>query len=154
MMNIEVTIMKPDIAVAIKRTKASMDNLVSLIDEMSGIILKFLTEQNKQPSGAPYCAYTNCSADFTQFDFELGIPVAETLPIEGELFMSKNCEGKAVVGMHKGAYNELETVYTAMMRYVKENALELTGVYYDYYLNDPADTPADELLTQIVFPVK
>jgi effector-binding domain-containing protein len=40
------------------------------------------------------------------------------------------------------------------MDYVKENSFELTGVYYDYYINNPADTPESELLTQVLFPVK
>jgi len=30
----------------------------------------------------------------------------------------------------------------------------MTGIYYDYYLNNPADTTESELLTQVVFPIK
>jgi effector-binding domain-containing protein len=41
-----------------------------------------------------------------------------------------------------------------MMDYVKDNSLELVGVYYDFYLNNPADTPENELLTKLVFPLK
>jgi effector-binding domain-containing protein len=40
------------------------------------------------------------------------------------------------------------------MDYAKENSLESTGIYYDYYLNDPNDTPESELLTQVVYPIK
>jgi effector-binding domain-containing protein len=68
--------------------------------------------------------------------------------------MSKNCEGKAICAMHKGAYKDIEAVYIPMMEYLVKNSLESTGVYYDYYINDPADTPESELLTKVVFPIK
>ena len=55
---------------------------------------------------------------------------------------------------YKGAYKDIEIAYTALMAYMAENRLESTGVYYDYYLNNPADTPESELLTQVVFPIK
>jgi len=68
--------------------------------------------------------------------------------------MSKTYEGKAVAATHKGAYKDIEPTYTALMDYVKDNSLELTGVYYDYYISNPAETPESELLTQVVFPIK
>jgi effector-binding domain-containing protein len=82
------------------------------------------------------------------------VPVSEPLPEQGEFYMSKTCEGKAVTAMHKGAYKDIEKTYAPMMQYLAENKLESTGVYYDYYLNNPADTPESELLTKVVFPIK
>jgi len=68
--------------------------------------------------------------------------------------MSQTCEGKAISTMYKGAYKDIEPAYVALMGYMAENKLESISVYYDYYINDPADTPESELLTQVVFPVK
>ena len=68
--------------------------------------------------------------------------------------MSKTCEGRAITATHKGPYKDIEATYIALMGYMAENKLESTGVYYDYYLNDPANVPESELLTQVVFPVK
>ena len=104
-------------------------------------------------AGAPYLAYMNASADFSQFDIEWGFPVSEPLPVSGEFYMSQTYEGKAIVATHKGSYNDIEKVYGAIMEYAKENSLGSTGVYYDYYLNNPATTPESELLTQVVFPI-
>ena len=36
----------------------------------------------------------------------------------------------------------------------KEHSLEDTGVSYEIYLNDADKTPAEELLTQIVYPIR
>ena len=84
----------------------------------------------------------------------MGIPVKKKAAVSGEFFMSKTCDGKAITATYKGAYKDIEGAYLALMGYMAENKLESTGVYYDYYINDPADTPESELLTQIVFPIK
>lgn len=153
-MKIEVTNQKPQIALAIKRTAVTMDNLHEIIDEMSARLMSCLVEQGKEMAGAPYLAYMNASDDFSQFDIEWGFPVAEPVPVSGEFYMSQTYEGKAITATHKGPYNDLETTYCAVMDYAKENSLESTGIYYDYYLNDPDETPESELLTLVIFPVK
>ena len=88
------------------------------------------------------------------FDIELGIPVSEAVPVSGEIYMSQTYEGNALVGTHKGAYKDLEKTYCALMDYAKENSIDIANDGYDYYLNNPADTPENELLTQVVFPIK
>ena len=89
-----------------------------------------------------------------KWDIELGIPVGESLPEQGEFYMSKTCAGKAITALHKGAYKDIEETYAPMMQYLSENKLESTGVYYDYYISNPADTPESELITKVVFPIK
>jgi len=153
-MNIEVTNQKPQLAVAVKKENATMAEISVLATEGLQKVFGFLAQQGVKIAGAPYLAYSNGNADFTQFDVELGIPVNEAIAVCGEFFMSKTCEGKAVTTTHKGAYKDVEVAYTALMGYMAENKLESTGVYYDYYINNPADTPESELLTQVVFPIK
>jgi effector-binding domain-containing protein len=153
-MNIEVTYQKPVIAAAIKVTAMGMDKMVEAMNVGFTKLMGYIAEQGKQITGAPYCCYTNASEDFSQFDMEFGIPVSEGVAACGEIFMSHTYEGKALTGTHKGAYKDLEATYTALMDYVKENSLELTGVYYDYYISNPAETPESELLTQVVFAIK
>ena len=153
-MNIEVTNQKSQIAVALKKESATMAEISVLATEGLQKVFGFLTQQGIEIAGAPYLAYTNGNADFSRFDVELGIPVSEEVAVSGEFFMSKTCEGKAITATHKGAYKDIDAAYTALMEYMAENKLESTGVYYDYYLNNPADTPESELLTQVVFPIK
>jgi len=152
-MKIEVTNFEPEIAAAIKATSMSMENMVEAMEKGYSILMEYIAEQGKEIAGPPYCCYTNASEDYSQFDMEFGIPVSEAVPAKDEIFMSETYEGKAVTGTHKGSYKEIDTTYTALMDYVKDNSLELTGVYYDYYISNPADTPESELLTQIVFPI-
>jgi effector-binding domain-containing protein len=153
-MNIEVTNQKSQIAVAVRCENATMAKISVLATEGLQKIFGYLAQQRVEITGAPYLAYSNSNTDFTRFDVELGIPVSEKITVSGEYFISKNCEGKAVTTTHKGAYKDVEAAYTALMGYMAENNLESTGVYYDYYINSPADTPECELLTKVVFPIK
>ena len=153
-MNIALTNQKPAIAAAIKVTAMSMENMAEAMDAGYAKLMEYIAAQGKQIAGAPYCCYTNASEDFSHFDMEFGIPVNEAIAASGEIFMSRTYEGKAVRATHKGSYKDIEVTYTALMNYVKENSLELTGAYYDYYISNPADTPESDLLTQVVFPVK
>jgi len=153
-MKIETVNKKAEIAVAIKKEAVRFDNMGGIMGEAYQKLWAYLAQQGKQMAGAPYCKYTNGSADFMQFDIELGIPVSEPLPGKGEIYMSKTCEGKAITAMHKGAYKDIEKTYAPMMEYLATNKLESTGVFYDYYLNNPADTPESELLTKVIFPMK
>ena len=153
-MNIETINKEAEIAVAVKYEAVNFTNMAAVMGEGYQKLMTYVAQCGKQITGAPYCKYTNGSADFMKFDIELGILVSEPLPQKDDIYMAKTCEGKAVTAMHKGAYKDIEKTYAPMMQYLSENNLESTGVYYDYYISDPADTPESELLTKVVFPIK
>ena len=153
-MKVEITNQKPQIAVALKKAALNMEQIVAAMEEGYPKLMSYIAQQGKEMAGAPYCAYSNGSEDYSQFDIELGIPVNEPVPAQEEFFMSQTCAGKAITATHKGPYKDVEVAYVALMDYLKENSLESTGIYYDYYPNNPADTPESELLTQVVFPIK
>ncbi len=152
-MEIKITEQKAELAVAY-REHATPETMMAVIDKGLNLAFSHLKEQGIEPAGAPFCLYTDLSEGFKEFDLVLGFPVAEEIPLGAELRMTKTYGGKAVEAMHKGAYSKIEKTYEDMMRYVRENSLEMTGDYYEWYLNDPDETPEDELLTRVVFPIK
>ena len=153
-MNIETINKKAEIAVAVKYDAVDFTNMGAIMSAGYQKLWTYVAECGQKMEGAPYCKYTNGSADFMKFDIELGLPVSEPLPQKDEIYMSKTCEGKAITAMHKGAYKDIEKTYGPMMQYLAENKLESTGVFYDYYINNPADTVESELLTKVIFPIK
>ena len=153
-MNIEMINKESEIAIAVKYDGVDFTNIAGIMGEGYGKLQAYLAQSGKQLAGAPYCKYTNGSDDFTKFDIELGIPISEPLPEQKGIFMAKTCAGKAIAAMHKGAYKDIDQTYAPMMQYLTDNKLESTGVYYDYYISDPADTAESELLTKVVFLIK
>ena len=153
-MNIETINKEAEIAAAVKYDAVDFTNMAEVMSEGYQKLWAYVAQCGKQMAGAPYCKYTNPSEDFMKFDIELGVPVGEPLPEKDGVYMAKTCEGKAITAMHRGAYKDIEKTYAPMMQYLAENKLESTGVYYDYYLNNPADTPESELLTKVLFMLK
>jgi len=153
-MNIETINKEAEIAATVKYVAVDFTNMGPVMGEGYQKLWTYLAQCGRQMAGAPYCKYTNPSEDFMKFDIELGVPVSEPLPEKDGVYMAKTCEGKAITAMHKGAYKDIEKTYAPMMQYLEENNLESTGVYYDYYLNNPADTSESELLTKVVFMLK
>ena len=153
-MNIETINKTSEIAVAVKYDAVDFTDMAAVMSEGYQKLWAYVMQNGKAIAGAPYCKYTNPSEDFMTFDIELGVPVSESLPEKDEIYMSKTCEGKAIAAMHKGAYKDIEQTYEPMMKYFEDNNLQSTGVYYDYYINNPADTVESELLTKVVFMLK
>ncbi|MCG8377826.1 MAG: GyrI-like domain-containing protein, partial [Chlorobiales bacterium] len=57
--------------------------------------------------------------------------------------------GKAATSLYIGPYEDAEPVYDALMKWISDNGLEANGVAYEIYLNNPAETPPEQLKTRI-----
>jgi effector-binding domain-containing protein len=82
---------------------------------------------------------------------EAGAAGAES---RGRIKPGKIPAGKAAVAVHTGPYAKLGETYDRLLAFVKEQGLETQSFTYEFYLNDPDETPPGELETEIFFPVK
>lgn len=57
--------------------------------------------------------------------------------------------GQVLYFQHKGPYDTLRDSYTEMMTYLDQKGMAVGAPTWEVYLNDPAETPADELLTDV-----
>ena len=48
----------------------------------------------------------------------------------------------------------MEPAYQQLAEFIVEQAVEVTGVAYEMYIDDPGDTAQSELRTLILFPLK
>jgi effector-binding domain-containing protein len=113
--------------------------------------MQYLGELGVTPAGAPFVAYFNM--DMQDLDMEVGFPVAQPLPGGGEVQSSEIPGGKVATCLHTGPYPEISQAYQALSTWVNENGYKMTGVSYEFYLNDPQETPPEALQTQILFPL-
>lgn len=139
----------PTIAI---RTRAAVQNLPQVLGKAYGDIMNYLMEIDVQPAGAPYVGYFNM--DMQDLDLEIGFPVDQVISSQGDIQASEIPAGKQVSCLHTGPYSKVESAYNAMMDWVPANGHIAAGVSYEFYLNDPEQTPESELLTKIVFPLK
>ena len=132
------------------RTRAAVQDLPQVFEEGYGAIAEYLGELGEQPIGPPFAAYYNL--DKAELDVELGFPVARTLPGRVEIRAGEIPGGRVATCLYTGPYSEMEPAYKALAKWMEDNGYEATGVSYEWYLNDPRETPPAQ--TQIVFPLK
>lgn len=138
---------------AIKAHSAVTD-LPALIGQSYGKIIQYLGQLGEQPSGEPYVAYFNIQPDDPEFDVEMGFPVGKPLPAQGDIIAGVIPEMTAVTYLHVGPYQTLEAAYKLVMDWMAENGHEGSGVFYEFYLNDPNQVAPDEVKTAVVIPLK
>lgn len=89
------------------------------------------------------------------YEFDNCIPVAE---VKGELsakvFKAKSYEGSAIRIEHLGSYTNMDKTYNAIMAYVSQLDLEIVDSPWEVYINDPAHTLEERLITHIYIPIK
>ena len=134
------------------RERTPIDGLPQLLGESYGKIAGYLAELGEQPAGAPFAAYYNM--DMQDLDVEIGFSVTKPLDGKGDIQASEVPGGKLAIAMHVGRYGDIAPAYDALTQFVKENGYEPTGVSYEFYLNNPEETPQKLLQTQILFPLK
>ncbi len=136
------------------KARSAVTDLPALIGQSYGKIIQYLGQLGEQPSGEPYAAYFNIQPEDPEFDVEMGFPVARPLPSQGEIIAGALPEMTAVTYLHTGPYDTLESAYKLVMSWMAQNGHEGTGVFYEFYLNDPNQVARDEVKTAVVIPLK
>jgi len=91
--------------------------------------------------------------DMQNLDVEVGFHVSKNLPSENDINASTIPAGKYACCIHTGSYSDIGPAYNALLQWIKEKGYEVTGIAYEFYLNDPDVTPPNELKTEILFPL-
>lgn len=134
------------------RTRTAVQNLPQVMGESYGTIAQYLGGLGEQPVGPPFAAYYN--TDMQDMDVEIGFPVAKKLAGKDNIKAGELPTGKIASCVYCGPYIEMAPAYEALAIWVEENGYEPTGIAYEFYLNDPGEVTPEELMTQIVFPLK
>jgi effector-binding domain-containing protein len=134
------------------RTRTAVQNLPQVLGQGYGAIAQYLGELGEQPAGPPFAIYYNM--DMADLDIELGFPVARQFPGRAEIKASEIPGGRVATCLYTGPYSDIAPAYEALSQWLKDKGYEASGVVYEFYLNDPDQTPPPELQTQIVFPLK
>ena len=92
--------------------------------------------------------------DMRALDLEIGFPSQKPLPGRDRIRPAEMPCGRVGICHCRGPYREMAAAYEALSRLVKEQGLQPAGISYEMYLNDPNETPPQELQAQILFPLK
>ncbi len=132
-------------------TRASVEQLPMVIDQGFERLAVYMGALGEHLAGLPFVAYHNM--DMGELDVELGFPVSGMLPGKGDIKYAPVPGGLSISCMYLGPYCDMRPVYDEMSAWIESNGYIPSGTTYEHYLNGP-ETPEEQLLTQIVMPLK
>jgi effector-binding domain-containing protein len=151
---------EPEPAVSIRVT-LPMENLDlgALYGKSFPLVAKTIVEHGGAPAGAPFGLYHQWGPDVV--DVEVGFPVTaavDGLPAlseapPGEPGNSSLPGGRVVTATHVGSYAGLAEANAQLHTWIEGEGLEIAGGLWESYVDDPGAVPADEVRTEIFWPV-
>ncbi len=162
----EIQIVKRDEQKAlVVRNRVSMLKLPKAIGSAYARIVEHMKRKGCDPEGAPFTSYKVDDWEktvsisglkmlisvFTQkWDVESGFHVPENMEGEGCVEAITQPSGEYFHAVHIGPYQKVGEVYKKIYALAKEQNRTLDNRTYEYYENDPADTPKDKLETRVI----
>lgn len=136
------------------KSSATWDSAFESIQDAFKNVYGFLDRQGIKPAGPAMTIYT--ASDDAGFEFQAAVPIAEEPkdPPKGDLAIGKSPEGKALKFMHRGSYDSLDAAYDAITHYLDERKLEARDLYIEQYDTDLLKTPEDNLVIEVLVPIK
>ncbi len=134
------------------RLRTAVERFPEVLGPAWGSVMACAGKVGATPTDAPFVAYYNM--DMQDLDIEVGFTFAQPLEGEGDVRQGEIPTCKAVQCMHMGPYDEVGSAYEVMAMWIAEHGLQHAGPSFEFYLNDPQETPPAELLTRVVIPVR
>lgn len=153
-MEVEIRMTQPQTVAFVR-----MRGLYSQIPDAIKAVYMWAGMARLQPAGEPSAVYRTVpgEADESEAEWEVHAPVArepEPRPADERGFGVRRVEPMLVAAsVHKGPYETIEATYRALQGWVVENGYRMVGPPEESYLSDPSDTPPEEYLTEVRFPV-
>lgn len=111
-------------------------------------LLEEIQSLGEAPAGPPMILYYDEEFNPEEVDIEV------TWPVINEVVATKKLQKvEAAACIHVGPYNELENAYEAIFSWINQNGYKAVYPVREISYNDPAITPPEQLVTEIVVPV-
>lgn len=132
-----------------------------LIPELLMKLYEFIVEKKIALAGMPTfichetspCAVMEANENGTAI-VEVAWPVSGLVKGSGEIRVYELQGGKMVRTLHRGPYETCESTYYALFLWIEEHHLQIAGPIREVYPNDPRVVKPEEILTEILVPVR
>ncbi|MCC7348374.1 MAG: GyrI-like domain-containing protein, partial [Variibacter sp.] len=92
----------------------------------------------------------------TGFEFRAAVPIADApaSPPRGDIELGDSPGGKMLKFVHRGSYDAMDSTYEAITNYLDAKQLEARETFIEEYATDPLTTPEDQLVINVLVPIK
>ncbi|MEV0617261.1 GyrI-like domain-containing protein [Nonomuraea sp. NPDC050404] len=122
-----------------------------LVADRIGEIIGWLAERGQAPAGAPFLRYETIDMANDRLVVQAGVPVAEPMAAEGDLFADTLPAGRYAATTHHGHPDGLFEVITQLLKWGEEQGLtfdrtdkdgtEHWGCRLELFMTDPRAEP-------------
>lgn len=130
------------------------------IAPMIGAVCQYIVKQEAVPAGPPmYLSHemseeeAKAAAEAGNADLEVAVPVMGDVADSDEIKAYELPGGTMAKIVHRGPYPECTKTYEKLFAWIGANNKQISGPIREVYLNDPAQVPPEELLTEIYAPI-
>lgn len=150
----EVEITLPEKTIVYLSGSGTWESAYETLVEALRTVHGYLDKHGLKPDGDAMMIYTG--ADDTRFEYKAAVPVTGPLdnPPKGDLAIGPAPAGKAYKFVHRGPYEGMENLYEAITNFLDEKNIDPGDFFIERYVTDPRTTPEENLVIEVIFPVK
>ena len=150
-----VTVESQPILYVHRSSATDPQSIGACMGEAFGTLMGFVGEHGIEMAGAPLSIYHGFSENEATFDVALPVSAADAERAAGHADIKGGAThaGQALKAVHVGPYNALADTYNRIMAHLQKEGLKPCGPCWEVYMNDPDTTPAEDLITEIYFPI-
>lgn len=144
----------PERTIVFMTGSGNWDSAFDTLVDAFRTVYDFMEKEGLQPAGDPMMIYT--AADDSGFSFQAAVPLkaAPENPPKGDIAIGTAPTGKAYKFVHRGSYDAMENTYEAITNFFDEKNIESKDMFIEEYVTDPRTTAENELVINVLVPVK
>lgn len=158
--------MGSSIEVTIKETEPTMAAFIEMKGPYTQMpdafcqLYGWIGQKGYVPSGPPSGVYFSMPGQVPEgeYHWEVRSPIAgdpQPLATDDHGIGVKRLEPTTVAStLHKGPFEQVGRTYEALAAWIAANGYEIAGPPQEVYLTPPGEVPPEDLVTEILFPVK
>lgn len=133
----------------LKQTGTAPEAISAGMSQAFDELAAFIADHEVAPTAPPLAIYYDYNEDHTTWVAGFPASDADLAKADGAVQALRAPGGKVLTHLYKGPYSGLKTVYDALMAQMASDGLRMAGPAWEVYLNDPDQTPEQDLETRI-----
>lgn len=120
-------------------------------------VQRFIAANDLQVTGAPIAITHEWNEEENRWVYDAALPVNNVgaeMPTDSEVKLGTTPSGRMLRVVQVGPYETAEQTYEQILAWLAAHGYEWAGSSFEQYMNDPANTPSDQLVTHIYVPIK
>jgi len=150
-----ITTFEPQQYIGIAR-ECSIEEMSSVMSDNFKKLYDFIQDNNLDLKAAPFTIYNTFDIFKQRSNFISAIPVESHINTSSPFISGEIKGGKGLKVTHIGSYQNLGNAWATAISYARNKKIKTqkSPMGIEYYLNDPMETLPEELITEVIVPLK